>query len=108
MTVSVGGGMEPIWARNGELFYRSLDGRRMFSVAVVAAPLKIGTPVEVFQGPYYIAATGSPRPHYDVAPDGQRFLMLLPDSASDASAVGRRIVVVQNWQEELKQGVPAR
>ena len=109
MTVSVGGGMEPIWARNGELFYRSLDGRRMFSVAVDAAPaLKIGTPVEVFQGPYYIAATGSPRPQYDVAPDGQRFLMLLPDSTSDASAVGRRIVVVQNWQEELKQRVPAR
>jgi serine/threonine-protein kinase len=109
MTVSVGGGMEPIWARNGEVFYRSLDGRRMFSVAVDAAPaLKIGTPVEVFQGPYYIAATGSPRPQYDVAPDGQRFLMLLPDSTNDASAVGRRIVVVQNWLEELKQRVPAR
>ena len=109
VTVSVGGGMEPIWARSGELFYRSLDGRRMFSVAVTAAStLTIGTPVEVFQGPYYIAATGSPRPQYDVAPDGQRFLMLLPDSAGDASAVGRRIVVVQNWQEELKQRVPAR
>jgi hypothetical protein len=34
--------------------------------------------------------------------------MLLPDSASDASAVGRRIVVVQNWQEELQQRVPVR
>ena len=81
----------------------------MFSVAVEAAPaLKIGTPVEVFQGPCYIAATGSPRPHYDVAPDGQRFLMLLPDSAGDASAVGRRIVVVQNWQEGLQQRVRLR
>ena len=32
VTVSVGGGAEPIWAKNGELFYRSLYGERMFAV----------------------------------------------------------------------------
>jgi hypothetical protein len=35
---------------------------------------------------------------YDVSPDGQRFLMLY--------AGGGRIVVVQDWLEELKQRLP--
>ena len=38
---------------------------------------------------------------YDVSPDGRRFLMLKPDEASGAA----RIVMVQNWLEELKQRV---
>ena len=38
VTASVGGGREPVWARNGELFYRSLDGEKMFSVSVRTAP----------------------------------------------------------------------
>ena len=32
-TVSVGGGREPIWSANGEVFYRSLAGDRMFAVS---------------------------------------------------------------------------
>ena len=34
VTASVGGGREPVWARNGDLFYRSLNGEKMFSVSV--------------------------------------------------------------------------
>jgi len=32
MTVSVGGGTEPVWAQNGDIFYRSLTRERMFAV----------------------------------------------------------------------------
>jgi hypothetical protein len=39
-----------------------------------------------------------------VAPDGQRFLMIKP--SSDATAVRPRIIVVDNWIEELKRRVP--
>jgi serine/threonine-protein kinase len=107
VTVSVGGGQEPIWARNGELFYRSLNGQRMFAVPVTTTPaLKVGTSVELFQGPYYVSPTGSPRPQYDVRSDGQRVLMLVSSPDTNPSRARPRIVVVQNWFEDLKRLLP--
>jgi hypothetical protein len=67
-----------------------------------------GTPVEVFKGPYYIAATGSPRPQYDVTRDGKRFLMLPAGPSADSATAGRRIIIVQNWFEDLKRLAPGR
>ena len=108
-TVSVGGGREPVWAANGELFYRSLTGEQMFVVSVTTVPtLKVGTPVQVFRGPYYISPTGSPRAQYDVMSDGQRFLMLAPGPSTDAPVARSHIVVVENWFDELKRRVPAK
>jgi hypothetical protein len=79
MTASVGGGHELVWARNGELFYRSLNGEKMFSVSVETRPtLSVGTPTLVFQGRYSFPPTGAPRAQYDVTADGKRFLMLAP------------------------------
>ena len=106
VTVSVGGGQEPVWAKNGEVFYRSLPlaGNRMFGVSVMAGPtLKVATPALLFQGPYYFSPTGSPRAQYDVTADGKRFLMLTSATGSD---VRPRIVVVQHWFEELKKVLP--
>ena len=60
----------------------------------------------LFEAPYYISPTGSPRPQYDVTPDGQRFLMLATGRGADASAARPRIVVVQNWFEELRRLLP--
>ena len=107
VTVSVGGGREPVWAKNGDLFYRSLTGERVFVVAVATEPkLRVGTPVQLFQGPFYIPPTGSPRPQYDVAADGQRLLMLTTRSSTDSSPARPRIVIVQDWFEELRRLVP--
>jgi len=67
ITASVDGGREPVWARNGEVFYRSLTGEKMFAVSVKTAPaLSVGTPVPLFRGRYFVAPTGSPRAQYDV------------------------------------------
>jgi serine/threonine-protein kinase len=107
VTVSVGGGREPMWARNGDLFYRSLNGERMFTVQVATErTLKVGTPLQLFQGPFYIPGTGSPRPQYDVSADGQRLLMLTTRSSTDSSPVRPRIVIVQDWFEELRRLAP--
>lgn len=107
VTVSVGGGQEPVWSPNGEVFYRSLNGDRMFGVATATAPiLKVGAPAMLFEAPYYISPTGSPRPQYDVTPDGQRFLMIATARGADAFAARPRIVVVQNWYEELRRLLP--
>ncbi len=108
VTVSAGGGREPVWSRNGEVFYRSLRGDRMFAVSAGTTPtLKVGPPVPLFDTPYYTSPTNSPRPQYDVSPDGQRFLMLATGRGADGSSAGGRIVVVKDWFEELKRLLPA-
>ena len=75
--VSIGGGAEPAWRRDGkELFYLALDGT-MMSVAVGAGdPLQFGKPAALF------ATNTAPltipyRPRYAVSADGNRFLLLI-------------------------------
>lgn len=103
--VSVGGGREPVWGRNGEIFYRTLTGERMMAVRVTTTPtLTVGAPTHLFEGTYFMQPrTGSPRPQYDVTADGRRFLMLQPNPS-----VRAQIVVVQNWFEALRQVIPVR
>jgi serine/threonine-protein kinase len=109
VTVSVGGGREPMWAKNGEVFYRNLSGDRMFAVPVAIEPtLKVGTPVQLFQGPFYTPGSGSPRPQYDVAANGQRLLMLTTRSSTDSLPARPRIVIVQDWFGELRRLVPTK
>ena len=74
----------------------------MFAVSAGTTPtLRVGPPALLFESPYFISPTGSPRPQYNVTPDGQRFLMLTTGRSAD------RIVVVRDWFEELKRLAPA-
>ena len=99
--VSADGGGEPVWSSAGrELFYR--NGNKMMVVDVTTqGAFSAGKPKKLFEGPY----VPSPRsfPDYDVAPDGQHFLMLKPSEQSQAAG---QINVVLNWFEDLKQKVP--
>ena len=102
--ISTDGGTAPVWGRTGrELFY--LDE----SNALMAVPVETsggqfssGRPAKVFDtkysGDFY---------SYDVTPDGRRFLMMKESAAGDR-AHPPNIVVVLNWQEELKQRVLTR
>jgi Tol biopolymer transport system component len=106
--VSIEGGEEAVWARNGELFYRRLNDYAMMVVEVTTDPaLTVGAPKELFAG-RRMGGTGGPRPRYAVTADGQRFLMsaaLLPTGEPGARMLPK-VVVVQNWIEELKERVP--
>ena len=56
----------------------------------------------LFSGPYRVGGGNNPRP-FDIAPDGQRFLIL-----KDApQAIDPEIIVIQNWFEELTRLVPS-
>jgi hypothetical protein len=100
--ISTEGGTEPMWNPAGrELFYRA--GNRIMSVALTLQPgFSAGRPVALFEGPWL----PSPQTlqNYDVSPDGKRFLML---KAADEDQGVQRIVVVQNWFEELKRRMAA-
>jgi serine/threonine-protein kinase len=106
--VSADGGTRPLWARNSqELFYLSVTGALM-RVGVVHGPTWAATaPTKLFEGRYGAAAGQSGR-SYDIAPDGKRFLMIKAGGSADQTAVPTSLIVVQNWQEELKRLVPAR
>ena len=104
--VSVGGGVEPAWAPQGELFYRRSGDYAMMVVEVSTDPvLTVGPPAELFAGSS--SPGGSPRARYAVTADGQRFLMsaALLASGEGVGSTGR-VIIVQNWVEELKERVP--
>ncbi len=93
-------GEEPIWSPKGdELFYRSGHNKWMVVSISTEPEFDHGTPHVLFEGPYSNVSGLS----YDVAPDGQRFLVLQPQY--DDSQV-RELHVVTNWFEELKRLVP--
>ncbi len=107
--VSTAGGIQALWARNGqELFYIAADGR-LNSVRVDGgATWSASTPRTVLDRQYYLGANlVNAGRTYDVSPDGQRFLMI-KDNASDQGAGRASMVVVQNWIEELKRLVPTK
>jgi len=85
--VSVGGGIQPLWSRDGkELFY--LAGDAVMAVAV-SADGPTGTPRKLFDRSNYFVKFRS----YDVSPDGKRFLMMRREEGS----APRQLNVILNW-----------
>jgi serine/threonine-protein kinase len=73
VSVSVAGGSEPAWSRDGrELFYRAGDSMLVAAVSTIPTFTVTGRRV-LFTGRF---PRGGPFREYDVAPDGQRFLMV--------------------------------
>jgi eukaryotic-like serine/threonine-protein kinase len=96
--ISTEGGTEPVWAHNGELFYRSGD-KLMVVETTTRSNFSAGNPKMLFEGRYSSYQT---LPSYDVTADSQRFLFL--NAGEQARA---EISVVLNWTEELKQKGPS-
>jgi Tol biopolymer transport system component len=92
--VSTTGGMEPSWRADGkELFY--LLGEKLMAVDVKtdSQVFESGTPKPLFD---VRLQTGSWRTRYQVAANGQRFLVNVPLDVSSPSP----ITVVLNWASE--------
>jgi hypothetical protein len=107
--VSTNGGTQPLWAPNGqELFYEK-NGALMRVPVKLGSRFEAGTPEKLFDGPYlFHPPGGGPVGRmYDVSLNGQRFLMIKESSAA-AEPPSPRIILVQNWFEELKRLVPAK
>ena len=102
--VSTAGGTEPRWAPDGQtLYYRSPDG--LMAVAVVSEePFAARTPEPLFAIGDYV--TGGLSTAYDVAPDG-RFIFVRSESGEESDAGPTdRLVVVQNFFDELRRLLP--
>jgi serine/threonine-protein kinase len=94
-TISVSGGTEPMWSRNGrELFFRTPSGDMMAVPITGGNTFQAGTPVKLFNNPNLVT---SERHHaYDVGLDGQHFLMIR-NSQKNSQTLG----VVVNWGSEI-------
>lgn len=97
--VSINGGSDPVWASSRILFYRT--GTTMIRVEVGE-----GTPSAWVLEPFLDVSPYSfregPR-DFDIAPDG-RFLMLKP--TRDLESNTEKLLLFENWFEELKDRVP--
>ena len=90
VTVSTGGGFDPVWSPDGsELFYRSVpragDPMMMMVVTVSTEPtLRVSRAEELFEDRYLRVEFPNGATNYDVSADGQRFLMISVGEAGDA------------------------
>jgi eukaryotic-like serine/threonine-protein kinase len=101
VAISVDGGGEARWSRDGrEIFYR--QGDRMMAVPVAYKPqLSPGTARMLFEGRY--ARIGWASANYDVSKDG-RFLMIV----GEESALPAQFNLVTGWTDELRRLAPPR
>jgi eukaryotic-like serine/threonine-protein kinase len=123
--VSAGGGSSPAWnPRGGEIFYIARPEpsradpnyvRNMMAVSVTETPARVefGTPRVLFDTRRTYVEGKTEKPYwalfgtrgFEVAPDGQSFLVVLPDPSPVAPPV-TYINVIYNWAERLKTKVP--
>ena len=106
--VSTGGGSSPLWSPDGrELFYLSNENDLMVVSVKTEPSFSLGTPKILFRSAN-LGLTSSSGTPYDIYPDGKRFLMIKPPGAPPLTEGPRKINIVLNWFEELKQRVPVR
>ena len=94
--VSTDGGSAPVWSRDGrELFYQG-DANLMAAGVETRPRFRAGLPKPLFK----LTNLGD----YDVAPDGQRFVMV---RGRGEEAAPRSLAVVLGWFEDLKRRMAA-
>jgi serine/threonine-protein kinase len=99
--VSVEGGSEPTWTRNGRELVFLGDSGIMAAAIEAASGLSASKPVMLFSwsapSPYL---EGTYRRHFDAAREGDHFLIV----ETDEDPAARRLHVVLNWIEEIETG----
>ena len=99
--VSTGGGRFPVWGQDGrEIFYLAPDNKLM-AVSLKLRPdsVEASVPRELFTAAWDESVAGVP---YEVAPDGQRFLVRASDETGS-----QPLQVIVNWPALLKKGTAA-
>jgi eukaryotic-like serine/threonine-protein kinase len=108
--ISSDGGFEPLWTPNGrELLFRAyVTGKHQVLSAAIrsVAPFRADAPRVLFEVPTDTFDLTTPTRSWDIAPDGQRFLLVRPTPSTDKPVSA--VQVVLNWTDELKRRVPAK
>jgi Tol biopolymer transport system component len=110
--VSTNSGFDPVWSPDGQhLFYieappAGTPGRMVAVQVETDSAFRASAPSPVFDIQNF-AFTGGGR-RFDIAPDGERFLVrTFPDGGPAGEGGFTGMILVQNWFEELTARVPA-
>jgi len=90
--VSKGGAGILRWSRNGEIFYLSYEGHFVAIPIRTSPSLQIGAPTTLFT----VGPIGRTWNDFDVTPDGQRFLAIVPEVIGNESPLN----VIVHWAPE--------
>jgi len=96
--VSSRGGREPVWSRDGRLFYRA--NRKFMTATVTTTPAFAVVSREVFCDDRFVTAV-APHANYDVSRDGKRLLVL--EAVED-----EQMVIVHNWGAAVRARLRGR
>jgi hypothetical protein len=107
--VTTGGGTRPLWMPRGqELVYIAPSGAVMSIAVPSGSSWEPTTPKLLIREGYYTNPL-DPIRTYDISADGQRFLLIKPDTSSQqAAAASSTLIVVLNWVEELETLAPLK
>jgi Tol biopolymer transport system component len=98
--VSVGGGSEPVWSRNGhELFYRGPDGMMVVSFTTSDSTFKADKPR------VWAAVRLDLVQWFDLAPDGKRFIVV--EDEVEPRGAATPVTFVLNFFDELRRLAPS-
>ncbi len=93
--VSIDGGSAPVWSRDGrEIFFQG-GGKMMAALVETRPEFRAGVPQPLFE-------LGN-LDEYDVAPDGQRFVM---NRSRREDSAPETLAVVLGWFDELRRRAP--
>jgi eukaryotic-like serine/threonine-protein kinase len=102
-TVSVNGGVMPLWSRSGDRIFYVNAAHEMVEARVSTAPSFAIQDREILfsiDPELWISKDGN-YTAYDISPDDERFLMLRLEERET-----RGLILVLNWLDELKRQVP--
>jgi serine/threonine-protein kinase len=104
--VSEDGGFAPQRGPDSrELFFQTRDGTIMVAANETESAFS-GTPVPLFEDPYWIVAGAFPPRAFDISPDGRRLLVIKEGAVTAAPLEPPEINIVLNWTDELTRLVP--
>jgi Tol biopolymer transport system component len=107
--VSIDGGRNPRWAHDGTgIFFEGPGPFRALMVAEIQAETGFthGTPRPLFDSGGAYLGSSRVGQLFRVAPDGERFLLATSPDAAGGVTAGPRVVLVNNFLEELRRIVP--
>ncbi len=100
--ISTQGGVSPLWGPDGrQLFFWSSAGMLMSVAVSPAGELTVGEARPLFGGAYLTSDVFGAERTFDIAPDGQSFVVIRQDDQGLDE-----MVLITNWFDELKRLVP--
>jgi Tol biopolymer transport system component len=105
--ISNAGGVSPAWSRTGhELFYRTEDERIMVANYTVKGDSFVASKPHVWFTKQ-LANTGLGI-NFDLAPDGKRFLVVMPSESPSPRQNQSHVMLVTNFFDEVRRRVSGR